>query len=339
MAQRPDHDCLFQLASSQAGYFTAWQARGCGLDRRLLSYHVKAGNHVRVHHGVYRLARYPSSAHEQVMVAWLSTGPDKAVVSHESALQIHGLSDVVPRAVHLTVRRGTRGGRQPRLVTVKIHTTTKRFEPQEVQEREGMRVSAPPRAIMDTAGSGVAPDQVVLAVREALDRGLASRGELLEAVLGRSARVQELVRRGVQEALVQRRARSGHSAGMHVNESDKRRQHGTRRRPGPPRDSRAIQPMTSVEEILKARRAEILRIASRHGARNVRVFGSAARGEASDRSDVDFLIDLEPGRSLLDHAALFLELQNLLGRPVDVVTERGLRPRIRDRILREAVAL
>jgi hypothetical protein len=94
-----------------------------------------------------------------------------------------------------------------------------------------------------------------------------------------------------------------------------------------------------VEELLKAKREEILRIAARHGAVNIRVFGSVARGDARPDSDVDFLVDLEPGRSLLDLGGLLMDLQDLLGRNVDVVTERGLRPRIRDRVLAEAVVL
>lgn len=94
-----------------------------------------------------------------------------------------------------------------------------------------------------------------------------------------------------------------------------------------------------IDQILKARREEILVIAARHGARNIRVFGSVARGEARPDSDVDFLIELERGRSLLDHAGLLVDLEELLGRKVDVVTERGLRPRIRDRVLSEAVPL
>lgn len=85
-----------------------------------------------------------------------------------------------------------------------------------------------------------------------------------------------------------------------------------------------------------AQREQILRIAAGHGARNVRVFGSVARGDAGPDSDVDFLVDLEPGRSLFDLGGLMMELQELLGRPVDVVTERGLRDRIRERVLRDA---
>jgi len=90
-------------------------------------------------------------------------------------------------------------------------------------------------------------------------------------------------------------------------------------------------------ELIRSRRAEILELAARRGAGNVRVFGSVARGDADEESDVDFLVTLEPGRSLLDLGGLLMELSELLGREVDVVTEEGLRERIRDRILREAV--
>ncbi|MDH4246686.1 MAG: nucleotidyltransferase family protein [Deltaproteobacteria bacterium] len=95
----------------------------------------------------------------------------------------------------------------------------------------------------------------------------------------------------------------------------------------------------TIEQLLQEKREEILRIAASHGARNVRVFGSVARGEADDQSDIDFLVELEPSRSLFDHAALLLELQEVLGRKVDVVSDRGIKPRIRDRVLKEAVPL
>ncbi len=91
------------------------------------------------------------------------------------------------------------------------------------------------------------------------------------------------------------------------------------------------------DELLKEKRDEILRIAARRGARNVRVFGSVARGGADERSDIDFLVDMESGRSLLDMGGLLMDLRELLGRDVDVVTERGLKPRIRERVLQGAV--
>ncbi|MHB8598132.1 MAG: nucleotidyltransferase family protein [Ktedonobacteraceae bacterium] len=94
-----------------------------------------------------------------------------------------------------------------------------------------------------------------------------------------------------------------------------------------------------LEELLQTKREDILRIAKNYGAYNVRVFGSVARGEADARSDIDLLVDMEKGRSLLDLGGLLIDLQDMLGCNVDVVTEQGLRERIRDRVLKEAVAL
>jgi len=95
----------------------------------------------------------------------------------------------------------------------------------------------------------------------------------------------------------------------------------------------------SIRELLRSKRAEILEIAARHGARKVRVFGSVARGTARRSSDIDFLVEMDEGRSLLDHAALILDLEELLKRPVDVASERGLRPVVRKEVLKHAIAL
>ena len=94
----------------------------------------------------------------------------------------------------------------------------------------------------------------------------------------------------------------------------------------------------SLEE-LRARRAEILDIAARRGARNVRVFGSVVRQDADDRSDVDFLVDMDEGRSLFDLGGLLMDLSDLLACKVDVITEKGLRERVRARVLGEAQPL
>jgi hypothetical protein len=95
----------------------------------------------------------------------------------------------------------------------------------------------------------------------------------------------------------------------------------------------------TLEERIQARRAEILAAADQWGARNLRIFGSVARKEAGPESDVDVLVDLDPGRSLFDLGGLLMDLQDILDCKVDVVTEAGLRPRIRERVLREAVPL
>jgi predicted nucleotidyltransferase len=102
-------------------------------------------------------------------------------------------------------------------------------------------------------------------------------------------------------------------------------------------DSTAHKPLTLSE--LRARRAAILDVARQHGALNVRVFGSAVRGDTHPASDVDFLVDMERGRSLLDLGALLMDLADLLDQDVDVVTEKGLRDRLRPRVLAEAQPL
>ena len=92
-------------------------------------------------------------------------------------------------------------------------------------------------------------------------------------------------------------------------------------------------------ETLRQRRDEIIAIAARHGAGNIRVFGSIARGEGGPESDVDLVVEFELGRSLLDHGGLIMDLQDALGCKVDVVSARGLKDRLEARVKAEAVAL
>lgn len=98
--------------------------------------------------------------------------------------------------------------------------------------------------------------------------------------------------------------------------------------------------MTAAAEqllaLVRQKRDQILELAARYGAHDVRVFGSVARGDATDESDIDFLVEFEPGRSLFDHGGLLMELRQLLNRRVDVAAADDLKPRIRDRVLREA---
>jgi predicted nucleotidyltransferase len=94
-----------------------------------------------------------------------------------------------------------------------------------------------------------------------------------------------------------------------------------------------------IQEIIGSQRQQILALAAKYGAFNIRIFGSVARGQADDKSDVDFLVDMEPGRSLFDMGGLLYDLQQLLGRNIDVVTTAGLRSRIKERVIKEAVPL
>jgi len=97
--------------------------------------------------------------------------------------------------------------------------------------------------------------------------------------------------------------------------------------------------MVNLETLRAGQRDEIIRLAGRHGAHGVRVFGSVARGDANENSDLDLLVSWEPGRSLLDHAGLVQDLQELLGVRVHIGTEKSLHWYVRDRILREATPL
>ncbi len=97
--------------------------------------------------------------------------------------------------------------------------------------------------------------------------------------------------------------------------------------------------MTNIAQTIKEKRNEILSIADRNGAYNVRIFGSVASGDATDKSDVDFLVDMQSGRSLLDVAGLMIDLEKLLGCKVDVVTTNGLKKSIKDDVFSEARAI
>ena len=94
-----------------------------------------------------------------------------------------------------------------------------------------------------------------------------------------------------------------------------------------------------MDDRLRQKRSEILRIAASHGAHNVRVFGSVARGQAGPDSDIDLLFEFDPDRSLMDYGHLLMDLQDLLACKVDIVTEDGLHPVIKDRVLEDAIPL
>lgn len=94
-----------------------------------------------------------------------------------------------------------------------------------------------------------------------------------------------------------------------------------------------------INKLLKEKREEILILATKHGAQNVRIFGSAARGDTGPESDVDFLVNMETGRSLLDVIGFLQDLEELIGRKVDVITDGGVSPYLRDKIYSEAIPL
>jgi predicted transcriptional regulator of viral defense system len=194
---RPDHRCLFNVASEQHGYFTVEQAHACGFGWRALLHHAKRGRFIHVRRELYRLRDYPSWPREEVVAAWLAVGKDEAVVSHESALDLLELSDVTPDSVHLTVPRGRRGLTPPPGTTV--HTTSRPLPAADVVTLDGVRVTDAARSIVDVAETGVGPEQIELAVFQALARGLTTPVHLCEQASSRSRRVAEVVERSMKQ--------------------------------------------------------------------------------------------------------------------------------------------
>lgn len=183
----PNAACLFGIASSQHGHFTTEQARSCGYSTSLVAHHAQTGRFRRLRRGLYRLRDYPSAPIDHVAASWLALGGEPAAVSHASALELLGLSDVVADRVHLTVPRSRR--HLPRLPGAVVHTTSRPLGRDEVTIRDGILLTNAPRSILDAAEYGVAPEQIEAAARQATARGLTDASELSRQARVRSRRV------------------------------------------------------------------------------------------------------------------------------------------------------
>ncbi|MBS1886476.1 MAG: hypothetical protein JSU06_04730 [Actinobacteria bacterium] len=191
-----DHDALYRQAEAQAGYFTAGQALEAGMDRATLRHHARpGGRYRRVGRGLYRLRHFPSSPHEHLMAAWLPLRGNDAVVSHESALELYDLSDLIPDRVHLTVPRSERGIR-PR-AGVRIHTTERPPGSKEFRQIMGLPVTGPERSICDALEAGARPEQIEMAIRQALDRGITTSSRLRRSADPRPERVRRFLERAL----------------------------------------------------------------------------------------------------------------------------------------------
>lgn len=198
MPNHPDTIDLFQVAAGQQGYFTARQAREAGVSNNLVKHHLRSGKFIRVYRGVYRFRDYPSTMREEVAAAWLAAGKDEAVVSHESALDLLDLTDLIPYGIHVTVPRTRRYVRH--IPGITLHTTTRPLESRDITYREGVRVTSPTRTIVDVAEAGQSPEHVEVAVAQALDRGQTSPKRLRTAVASRSQRIQHMIEQAIENA-------------------------------------------------------------------------------------------------------------------------------------------
>jgi predicted transcriptional regulator of viral defense system len=172
---------LYLLAEGQGGFFTAQQAIEAGVARSTLTYHAREGGALRRSgRGVYRLRRFPASPHEQVVCAWLGLSRADGVVSHVSALELMELTDLIADEVHVTVPRSKRGVAIP--VGLQVHFTTRSIDERHRVTVAGMPVTGVERTIADVVRADGWSEQVDLAVRQSLSRGMTTLGRLREAL-------------------------------------------------------------------------------------------------------------------------------------------------------------
>lgn len=175
--REPDFDVLYRTAEPQEGLFSTAQAQQAGYSLQLLNHHVHAGRFQRVRRGIYRLVHFPPAEHTEILVAWLWS-ERVGVVSHETALSIYQLSDVLPSRVHLTLPASQRTRRLRVPPGVALH-----FSDVPAEQRRWLaaaQMTTPARTLNDCALDAMSPELLTAGAREAIKRGLAKRHELFE---------------------------------------------------------------------------------------------------------------------------------------------------------------
>lgn len=172
MQQRRDPQdsrrALTAIARTQSGYFTASQARKAGYSHQAQRYHVQRGNWIRVDRAIYRLPEWPVGEHED-LVRWTLWSRSRAVVSHQTALAVHELGDVMPAKIHLTVPPNFRA----EAAGITLHKA--KVPKADIEQREGYSVTTPLRSILDTAAEGIEIDHLARVIDDAVERGLLTR--------------------------------------------------------------------------------------------------------------------------------------------------------------------
>jgi len=167
---------LYEFAVSQGGYFTAAQAKAAGYPKQLQHYHARRGNWVREDRGIYRLWEWPGGSYDD-LIRWTLWSRGVAVVSHESAMAVHEISDLMPARIYMTVPTGFRKTPPPGIVLYRDA-----LDPHEIEQREGFRVTTPLRTILDGARVAVYTEQLARAIHDAIRKGLLSDRQIQTAM-------------------------------------------------------------------------------------------------------------------------------------------------------------
>lgn len=183
MSDQVDWEGVGTLAEGQAGFLTSRQARELGVDRDALVYHARPGGRLeRTGRGLYRLRFFPGSQFDHVTAAWVATGPEEAVITHESALELYELADVIPDKVNLTLSRQRRSRRARD--GVRLHRPRTPLREEEIRTVHGMRATSVERTLLDVIQDGTQPEQVDAAIDQAIDRALTTPARLRAAANG-----------------------------------------------------------------------------------------------------------------------------------------------------------
>ncbi len=174
--QTPKWDQLFDLATTQDGYFTTKQATALGYSSQLLNHHVKAKRLLRPHRGIYRIVHFPLGDRDELVIEWLWSDRE-GVFSHETALELHELSDLMPTHIHLSLPTTSKRRRRPR------DRVTVYYADVPITDRSwiaNVPATTPRRTLIDCAMAGLQPEFLQQAAEQALRRGLIARGDIVE---------------------------------------------------------------------------------------------------------------------------------------------------------------
>ncbi len=193
--RRPDQARLYEIAEAQLGLFTTKQAKACGYAENTHPYHVRRGHWLRERRGIYRLALFPASNEEQLVLwsLWSANRDEQpqGVFSHATALSIHDISDAAPDKLHLTVPRTFRRFHEPPAILI-LHKAD--LAEEEIEARRGYAVTTPLRTLRDVAADQANTDELITqAVRDALRAGLVSRTALKKGISSFPARFRKVV--------------------------------------------------------------------------------------------------------------------------------------------------
>jgi predicted nucleotidyltransferase len=266
---------LFEVAESQRGYFTSADAKRLGYDYPHQHFHVKQGNWLRVDRGIYRLKKFPAAKHEDLMRWWLWSRK-KAVISHETAASLYELGDLLPSKIHLTVPPNFRKTPAKGVVLHKAE-----LRDSEIEKRDDLPITTPLRTILDLARSHLDDERLAAVTRDAIQKGLLSRRELLETL----AKIPKDINPSTQATLqlaIGEKSKNDYPTQSPVRSIPQVREASMQ-------FSQSKVATLSVLSELKSG----LQLIYRKQLKGVYLFGSYARGEADRESDLDILVVLE----------------------------------------------